>query len=201
MFTGREYDTETANYYYRARYYSPKIGRFLQTDPIGYEGGLNLYTYVRNNPIRWRDPFGFDIWVESDPKAWLGLHKRICVGHPYGNFKAYSFAMEGSLWNAFNPFKMGFIYEDDDAYIRGHRGRISRSLQTTSQEDQRAQDVLQRMEGERMRYGVIDNNCSNFSDDMFNILEEDIKEGRGEKECPPQSTGPTLPADPVDVTM
>jgi RHS repeat-associated protein len=39
FFTGRERDSETGLYYYRARYYSPKIGRFLQTDPIGYEGG------------------------------------------------------------------------------------------------------------------------------------------------------------------
>lgn len=41
MFTGRRFDPETALYYYRARYYAPDIGRFLQTDPIGYVAGLN----------------------------------------------------------------------------------------------------------------------------------------------------------------
>ena len=35
MFTGRRFDAETELYYYRARYYEPKLGRFLQTDPIG----------------------------------------------------------------------------------------------------------------------------------------------------------------------
>jgi len=58
LFTGREFDSETGLYYYRARYYNPYIGRFLQTDPIGYEGGMGLYAYCRNNPITWTDPFG-----------------------------------------------------------------------------------------------------------------------------------------------
>jgi len=57
-FTGRRLDTETGLYYYRARYYSPPLGRFLQTDPSGYEDGINWYTYVQNNPVVFRDPFG-----------------------------------------------------------------------------------------------------------------------------------------------
>jgi RHS repeat-associated protein len=58
-YTGQRYDTETGLYYYKARYYSPAIGRFLQTDPIGYAGGdLNLYNYVGNDPLNHRDPLG-----------------------------------------------------------------------------------------------------------------------------------------------
>jgi RHS repeat-associated protein len=42
-YTGRRFDAETGLYFYRARAYSPALGRFLQTDPIGTKGGINLY--------------------------------------------------------------------------------------------------------------------------------------------------------------
>jgi RHS repeat-associated protein len=61
LFTGRHYDSEVGLYYYRARYYSPYLGRFLQTDPIRYRAGLNLYTYCGNNPLNWVDPLG--LWT------------------------------------------------------------------------------------------------------------------------------------------
>ena len=58
MFTGRRFDYETGLYYYRARYYNPYIGRFLQTDPIGYGDGINWYAYCGNNPVGRVDPSG-----------------------------------------------------------------------------------------------------------------------------------------------
>lgn len=58
MFTGRDYETQIGLYYYRARFYNPDLGRFLQTDPIGYADGLNWYAYCGNNPINFVDPMG-----------------------------------------------------------------------------------------------------------------------------------------------
>jgi RHS repeat-associated protein len=57
-FTGREWDTQTGLYYYRARYYDPKIGRFISEDPIGVMGGMNFYAYVENRPTLFIDPSG-----------------------------------------------------------------------------------------------------------------------------------------------
>lgn len=58
LFTGREYDSDTGLYYYRARYYDPGTGRFLTPDPLGLAGGFNRYTYVGNNPVNFIDPLG-----------------------------------------------------------------------------------------------------------------------------------------------
>jgi len=58
-FTGQRIDPETNGlYYYRARHYSPAWGRFLQPDPMGYGGGVNLYAYVGNDPLNLIDPTG-----------------------------------------------------------------------------------------------------------------------------------------------
>ena len=67
-FTGREWDEETGLFFYRARYYSPALGRFTSQDPIGFLGSdWNLYRYAANNPILKVDPSGrsFSEYVQS----------------------------------------------------------------------------------------------------------------------------------------
>jgi RHS repeat-associated protein len=66
-YTGREADG-TGLYFYRARYYSPGFHRFIGQDPLGFQGGsVNLYSYVRSDPVNSVDPLG--LWVRNnDPK-------------------------------------------------------------------------------------------------------------------------------------
>ena len=57
-YPGQYYDTETAYHYNYHRYYNPKTGKYLQADPIGLDGGYNLYNYVDNNSLIGVDPEG-----------------------------------------------------------------------------------------------------------------------------------------------
>jgi RHS repeat-associated protein len=67
QYTAREFDSETGLYYYRARNYDPNAGRFLSEDPIRMVGGLDFYSYVKNNPVASNDPTGLihQAWTEE----------------------------------------------------------------------------------------------------------------------------------------
>lgn len=76
-FTGEQFDDSSGLLYLRARYYDASIGRFISRDLIGIAGGINLYAYVKNNPINHTDPIGlgdrYDIC-----NRWSGIMKNWC---------------------------------------------------------------------------------------------------------------------------
>jgi RHS repeat-associated protein len=65
QFTGRENDV-AGLYFYRNRYYSPSLHRFISEDPAGLNGGVNAYGYAGNNPISFSDPYGLK---PKDPES------------------------------------------------------------------------------------------------------------------------------------
>jgi len=65
-FQAREFDAETGLYYFRHRYYDPELGRFTQTDPMGYQDSMNLYQAFGQSPQNFGDPMGLDVFSDWD---------------------------------------------------------------------------------------------------------------------------------------
>jgi RHS repeat-associated protein len=88
MWQGREYDVQTGLYYFRARWYSPILGRFISKDLIGISGGLNQYVFCSNNPANARDPMGLcetekrSFWEYITPD-YVTLNINIAIPNPW----------------------------------------------------------------------------------------------------------------------
>jgi RHS repeat-associated protein len=112
QFTAREKD-ETGSYYYRARYYSPEMGRFISEDPIGLAGGSNFYSYVRNAPVNWLDPLG--LW-RKDVHYDLTYELALIAGFSESEAHLIAQADQGlddsiftSPWNPFGGTQLHFM--------------------------------------------------------------------------------------------
>jgi RHS repeat-associated protein len=106
-YTGREFDSETDIYYYRARYYDPSSGRFLSEDPFRFAAGMNFFAYVHNNPVVLDDPMGLcdkdncKLSISCGPTPRTGGFSHCTVTIQDGNtYTAYDAGASGSiLWS------------------------------------------------------------------------------------------------------
>jgi RHS repeat-associated protein len=70
-FSSKDWHNPSEFYYFGYRFYDPATQRWLNRDPIGEDGGVNLYGYVGNNPVNFYDPYGFAIGDWWDARTWF----------------------------------------------------------------------------------------------------------------------------------
>jgi RHS repeat-associated protein len=105
QYTGQIWLPELGMYNFKARIYSPSLGRFLQADPIGFADGMNVYAYVGNDPMNATDPSGLDT----------------CVGGPYGGGGCQPRYPDNPRGYFDNTGQFGYYYSDGAGllYFRG----------------------------------------------------------------------------------
>ena len=101
-----------AMYYYKARMYSPTLGRFMQTDPIGYGDGMNWHNYVQGDPVNRQDSSGFGFGFE------IGLSGTRGSAPNLGTFTGFSDNLNGSI----GPFSFSGSRSESNGNLYGSRG-------------------------------------------------------------------------------
>ena len=192
-------------YYYGKRYYSPAMRRWLTRDPIGEEGGNNLYTFCSNDSVSKYDKFGHDVTLTTGNRnvSWLRagnryFHQEICVDTWVWNEKSccwrrtgrrsFSFAATGlglsgpsDDWLGLNSSTgpgviRGNVYETDDQGLED-----TEILETTPCQDRAFLKYLLSLDGQEDTYSLFRHNCRTFSQAMLN--EARRRNGNNDRKC------------------
>ncbi|MCP3874313.1 MAG: hypothetical protein GY699_14310, partial [Desulfobacteraceae bacterium] len=128
-FPGQYEDSETGLHYNFNRYYNPETGRFLSSDPIGLNGGLNRYSYANMNPINLIDPYGlcsFDYYLEGAGNFLVAFGRTIDPGIA----DLINRGMDRWVWGNEGKSTNDYINKDDPGYSAGRAaGYIYNTIQ------------------------------------------------------------------------
>jgi RHS repeat-associated protein len=114
-FPGQYYDQQSGLYYNHNRYYNPELGRYMEPDPIGLDGGLNPYSYAGNNPVNNVDPSGLSMIGMDD----------FSLGNSFLGFNNFNEMNLQAASNQFLNSQSNFNLQANFAITAGRSGAIA----------------------------------------------------------------------------
>lgn len=177
----RNETASTGLYYARHRYYSPELGRWLSADPIGFAGGLNLYTGMANSPTNFVDPDGLDVEV------YVTHNNRITGGHVFMRIfgKGYDVTADrnvartskgdcddnmhslGELFGMTQPGKINFPQVSPENLALMKPENVAHRYKTTAAQDRNLMRLILDEQMNPAPFNMFDSSCTTFVRDIL----------------------------------